>query len=42
MKNKTLGELKTNIRKYDLIEFMVTTGTDKTSFDIEISTINLP
>jgi len=39
MENKILDELKANIRKYDLIEFMVTGGTEKFSFDIEKSIV---
>jgi len=37
MENKTLDELKNNIRKYDLIEFMVTGESEKSPFDIENS-----
>ncbi|VVC30391.1 Retrotransposon gag domain [Cinara cedri] len=39
MGNETLAELKKNVRKYEMVEFMITEDTPKTPFDIETETI---
>jgi len=37
IENKTLKKIKTNIKKYDLIEFVITGEIENSSFDIEKS-----
>lgn len=37
--NETLSELKKNVRNYELVEFMITGNTPKTSFDIKTEII---
>ncbi|XP_025201389.1 uncharacterized protein LOC112598934 [Melanaphis sacchari] len=39
MDNANLTELKNNVRKYEMIEFMITGETPKSQFDIETETI---
>ncbi|VVC35250.1 Zinc finger, CCHC-type, partial [Cinara cedri] len=39
MGNETLAKLKKNVRKYEMVEFMITGDTPKTPFDIETEMI---